>query len=285
MTTTTLSADERTVLSTLVANPRYELIPLSDVHAKAASLPAGATVTVTASPRLGIDATLDLSEWLAARGHDVAPHLAARMVRDRAQLADIIARLRSAGIRKVFVVGGDGPPTGDLRDGLTLLRALDALGHPFHEIGVPGYPEGHLTIPPDVLLSDLRDKQPLVHLLTTQMSFNPGAVGAWIGRTRRGGITLPIHLGIPGVVALPRLMSIASRIGVADSARYLRKHRSLLGHLVQRGTFGPDTFLKDMARTLADPSAGVEALHVFTMNEVLETVAWQRRMLEELRDR
>jgi methylenetetrahydrofolate reductase (NADPH) len=145
---------------------------------------------------------------------------------------------------------------------------------------VPSYPEGHPTIPDDVLERALKEKQRYVHTTTTQMSFNPRAVAAWITRIRTEGVMLPIHLGVPGVVELTKLMRIAARIGVTDSARYLTKHRRLLGHLSQRGSFGPDAFLNALAPTLANPVANVRALQIFTMNEVAATVAWQRRLLE-----
>jgi len=276
------SSTERSALTALVANPIYEMVPLKAARASAAGLPAGASVTVTTSVRLGIDGTLSLAEWLSAAGYRVAPHIAARMIRDRVHLADVIARLQAAAIRSVFVVGGDGPPTGEIRDGLSLLRAVDEMGHHFEEVGVPAYPEGHISIPDDVLWRDLKEKQRYAQTMTTQMSFNPKAVAAWVSRIRSEGITLPIHLGIPGVVGLPKLTTIAARIGVADSARYLLKHRGLFGHLATRGSFGPDTFLIDLASTLADPRANVRALHVFTMNEIAATTAWQRRMLGEI---
>jgi methylenetetrahydrofolate reductase (NADPH) len=76
-------------------------------------------------------------------------------------------------------------------------------------------------------------------------------------------------------------MRISARIGVADSARYLKKNRSMIGHLI-RGSFGPDALLEELAPTLADEAADVRALHVFTFNEVQATVDWQNRMLEEL---
>lgn len=276
-----LTADARKALATLVAHPIYELIPLASARDHAAALPAGAPATVTVSVRLGLDATLGLAEWLSSHGHDVAPHVAARLVRDRAHLADLIARMRTAGLRRIFVVGGDGPPVGEIPDGLSLLRLLGELGHPFDEIGVPAYPEGHEKIPDDRLLRDLREKQRDAHWMTTQMSFNPGAAANWIERIRSQGVTLPIHLGVPGAVELRKLMAIAARIGVADSTRYLLKHRSLLGHLV-RGSFGADAFLRELAPVLAAPAADVRALHVFTMNQVEQTVAWLRRMLAEL---
>jgi methylenetetrahydrofolate reductase (NADPH) len=107
-------------------------------------------------------------------------------------------------------------------------------------------------------------------------------VASWIERIRGDGITVPIHLGIPGALELGKLVATAARIGVADSAGYLMKQRSLLGYLVQRGPLGADQFLRDLAPTLAAPIAGLQALHVFTMNQVEQTVAWQRRMMAEL---
>ena len=279
---TTLSAPLRSALAARVANPIYELVPVGGVEEAAAALPPQASVTVTASPRLGVDATLDTAEWLAASGHDVCPHLAARSIRDRAHLADIVARIRNAGIRKAFVVGGDGEAIGEFRDGLTLLQALEPLGGWLEEIGVPSYPEGHPTISDRLLLDDLREKQRYAHATTTQMSFNPGAVASWITRLRDEGITLPIHLGVPGVLPFSKLMRMAAHIGVADSMRYLLKNRSLLGHLVQGGAFGADALLIGLASTIADPRANVLALHVFTMNQVAETVEWQRRLMAEL---
>jgi methylenetetrahydrofolate reductase (NADPH) len=277
-----LTPGARSALAQLVASPIYELIPLASARDHAAALPAGVPVTVTTSVRLGLDATVELAAWLSSRGHDATPHLAARLIRDRAHLLDVLARMRAAGLRKVFVVGGDGEPVGEIADGLSLLRVMNELGDSFDEVGVPAYPEGHAKITDDVLMRDLRAKQRYAQAMTTQMSFNAGAVASWIERIRGEGITLPIHLGIPGALELAKLVAVAARIGVTDTARYLMKQRSLLGQLVQRGPLGADRFLRDLAPTLATPAADVHALHVFTMNQVEQTVGWQRRMLEQL---
>ena len=71
-------------------------------------------------------------------------------------------------------------------------------------------------------------------------------------------------------------MTISARIGIADSARYLKKNRSIVGHLI-KGSFGPDALLEQLAPTLADEAADVRALHLFTFNQVQATVDWQRR--------
>ena len=155
---------------------------------------------------------------------------------------------------------------------------------PLAEIGVPSYPEGHIDIPDDVLLKVLRDKQPYASYMTTQMGFNPQAIVAWIARMRTQGVTLPVHLGTPGVAEITKLMTIATRIGIADSARYLKKHRKLVGHLLSPGKFGPDALLEGGAPALTNPDARVESLHLFTFNQVGATVEWQQRMLASLAD-
>lgn len=277
-----LTEGQRAALKALVAEAKFELIPMKSAVEKAEALPPRSVVTVTASPTHGIESTFDLAEALAARGHDVVPHLSAHMICDRAHLGELLDRARSAGLHRVFVVGGDATEHGLFPDGLALLRGMDELGHPFDEIGVAAYPDGHIAIADDVLLRTLKDKQPLAHYMTTQMCFEPAKVATWVVRMRGEGITLPVHLGTPGVAELTKLVSIAARIGVGDSARYLKKNRKMLGALMTRGSFAPDAFLRSLAPALADERNGVEALHMFTFNQVQATVAWQQRMLESL---
>ena len=80
---------------------------------QAALLPAGATVSVTASPAKGIEATRRAVRAAPGRGFRAVPHLSARMIRDRAHLADLIAWLEGAGVDRAFVVGGDAKEPGD----------------------------------------------------------------------------------------------------------------------------------------------------------------------------
>jgi methylenetetrahydrofolate reductase (NADPH) len=118
--------------------------------------------------------------------------------------------------------------------------------------------------------------------MTTQMSFNSDAVSAWVLRIRREGVWLPMNLGVAGVTQLAKLMNIAARIGVADSARYLKKNRRMLGYLVKPGSVTPDAFLEALAPVIAEPGARIHGLHLFTFNQVEETAAWQRRILLRL---
>ena len=277
--TAALPDEQRTALRDLVAAPKFELIPLKNALDAAASLPARARVTITASPSHGIESTIELAEQMITAGHDAVPHLSAHMIRDRAHLSELLDRCRAGGFREAFVVGGDARDRGELHDGLALLRAMHEIGHPFEAIGVPSYPDGHPDIADDRLLEVLLEKQALASYMATQMCFDPDAIVRWIGEMRRRGVTLPVHLGTPGVADIAKLMTISARIGIADSARYLKKNKRMVGHLLTPGKFGPDALLEGMAPAIADPSAKIEALHLFTFNQVAATVEWQQRML------
>ena len=278
-----LSGEQRDALRRLVERPLLELIPLRDVLERADALPAGAATTVTASPSHGIEATITLCEGLAGRGHEATPHLAAHMFRDRSHLGDVLDRCRELGLRSAFVVGGDARDRGELHDGLDLLRAMDELGHPFTTLGVAGYPEGHPAIPDDRLTAALLDKQAHATHVTTQMTFDGAAIRSWIERIRAAGVRLPVHVGAPGAVRVRKLFRVAARIGVGGSLRYLRKNRQLLQLLVRR-TYTADRLLRSLGPSLTDPDANIHALHLFTFNQVEETVDWQRRLLQELGD-
>src|SRR6185436_12154529 len=96
-----------TALAGLLRHPRFEVLPLDGVEEEVrAHLEPGTKVTVTASPRKGLEETLGLSERLARAGYPVVPHLSARLVRDRVHLEETVERLADAGIRELFVPAG-----------------------------------------------------------------------------------------------------------------------------------------------------------------------------------
>ncbi len=266
----------RGALLRVLADPTFELIPLKNVHDQAAALPRGATISVTASPGKTIETTVDLAIELEATGLRAIPHLSARMIRDRAHLATLLTRLRDAGIDRAFVVGGDADEPGEFLDGLSLLRAMADLGQLPSELGCPCYPQGHPDIPPDALAQALRDKAPLVQYMTTQLCFDPKAIATFIADRRAEGIDLPVRLGIPGVAEIPKLMSISARIGVKYASKFVMGNYRFVAQLLKSGgIYKPTRLLRDLAPVLADRSANVIGLHVYTFNNVPATVAWR----------
>lgn len=276
-----LDGSQRGALRPLLERARFELIPLRDAIERADALPPGAATTVTASPTHGIEATIDLCEALIGRGHAATPHLAAHMFRDRGHLDEILRRCNAVGIREAFVIGGDARERGEFHDAVALLRAIAEVGQPFERIGVAGYPEGHPSIPEERLVASLLGKQEFASYVTTQMTFEADAIASWIRSARAAGVTLPVHVGLPGVAKMRKLVGIAARIGVGGSIRYLGKNRQVLAALFRRA-FTPDRLLLGLRPTLSDPDANVEGLHLFTFNQVEPTVAWHRRVLDEL---
>jgi methylenetetrahydrofolate reductase (NADPH) len=275
------TGEQERALAALLERPLFELIPLRDALDRAEALPPGSATTVTASPSHGIEATVSLCEALITGGHDATPHLAAHMLRDRQHLKDVLDRCRWAGMSSAFVIGGDAKDRGELHDGLALLRAMEELGNPFTSVGVAGYPEGHPAIPEEQLIEALLAKQEHATYVTTQMTFDGDAISSWIGRIRDAGVTLPVHVGVPGAVKIRRLVRIAARIGVGGSLRYLRKNRQLV-QLLFRRTFTAERLLRSLGPVLTDPETNIAGLHLFTFNQVEETAAWQRSVLAEL---
>lgn len=258
----------------------FEVIPLPGVIEKAEGIPVGATISVTASPTRGMNPTIDVVVELQAKGYRTVPHLAARLVEDRRQLSSIIKRLDDAGVGQVFVVGGDGPPHGDYHDALSLLEDMAGVGHPFLEVGIAGYPEGHPDIPAHSLRRAMLDKQSHATYLVTQMCFKPETVARWAGDMRATGVALPIRVGVPGAVEPTRLLSIGARIGVGESMRYLAKSRGGILRLVRPGRYHPDRLIRKLARLGGE--LGLEGMHLFTFNQVEATVEWHRRAKERV---
>jgi methylenetetrahydrofolate reductase (NADPH) len=271
-------------LADMLASARYEVLPTGSIEDKVlAHVPVETTVTVTASPAKGIEATLSLAERLARHGYAAVPHLAARMVSGRTELSEICARMQAAGVRTVFVPGGDqDPPAGDYSSALDLLEDLTALGTPFPEVGITGYPESHPTISDDVTVQAMWDKRRHATYVVSNLSFDPETIRSWLDRMRARGVTMPMLLGIPGPIDRTKLLSMATKIGVGDSTRFLAKHKGTFARLAAPGGFTGERFLERCAPVLARPEARVTGLHVYTFNQVAETEAWRRDYLDRL---
>jgi methylenetetrahydrofolate reductase (NADPH) len=278
-----LTLAQSAALAGVLRAPTFELVPLKNALEQAAFLPAGATVSVTASPAKGIEATVALCEQLQALGFRAVPHLSARMIRDRAHLAELIAWMEGADVDRAFVVGGDAKEPGDFPDGLALLREMAEIGHPLSEIGIPCYPQGHSFIADAPLLEALRAKAAFASYMTTQLCFDPVAIRTWLADRRAEGIALPVHVGLPGVAEPQRLLAISARIGVADTHRFLVKNTQFIARLIRSGGFyRPDGLLEGLAPVIADPASGIVDLHLYTFNAVDVTERWRQEFLGKL---
>ena len=275
----------RVALRGVLKDPIFELLPLKNLADQVPHLPRGARVSVTASPAKGIDATVDWAIRLQADGFRAIPHLSARMIASRSVLADLLERAREGGLTHGFVVGGDADEPGEYLDGLSLIRAMTELGHPFATLGCPAYPQGHPDIPDEALAQALRDKAPYVGHVTTQMDFDTGAIARWVRARRAEGFAPDVVIGVPGVADPQKLLSIAARIGVTDAKRFLVKNLRFVTGLARSGGFyKPTGFVEELAPLIGDEAARVTGLHLYTFNAVEATESWRQGMLASLSD-
>lgn len=267
--------------ATLLRQARFEVIPMRGVVEECSFLPAGATITVTGSPRKGIDATIDLSEQLVARGFKVVPHLMARLVRSLDHLKDILNRLAAARIEEVFVIGGDvSVPAGAYDSATSLIAHMVQMGNCPGCIGVASYPEGHPLIRSDLLLQALQEKQLYANYMVTQICFDPGLIHKWLIYIREQGIQLPVYLGIPGVFKRQKLLEISLRVGVGDSTRFVRNHAGFVAQLMHRDTYSPDKLVSQTAALVSDPACRVRGFHIYTFNQCQATEHWRQRVIQ-----
>lgn len=267
----------------LLENARYEVLPTASTEDKVLEhVPVGRTITVTASPTKGLGPTLDLAERLTGHGYVAVPHLAARAVRDKAELSEICDRLTRKGVTHVFVPGGDASEPGAYRDALSLLQDLAELGNPFSHVGITGYPESHPSIHDDLTIQSMWDKRRYATHIVSNMTFDPEAVISWIRRMRGRGVTQPVLLGLPGPVDRARLVSMAGKIGVGESTKFLVKQKGTFARLLAPGGFTGENFLRKCADALAAPGLGLEGLHVFTFNQLAATEKWRTGLLDQL---
>jgi methylenetetrahydrofolate reductase (NADH) len=269
-------------LQALLRSPRYEVIPAKNTERAVLDwVPAGMTVTVTASPVKGLDPTIELTERLTARGYQVVPHLAARSVAAEEHLAEIIGRLKACGVDDVFVPGGDtAHPAGPFDGALPLLERLDEMGRPFARIGITGYPESHPKIDDDLTIQAMWDKRRYATYIVSNVCFEGARLGRWIRRIRARGVTLPLYAGLAGPAERARLLRMAAVAGASESARFITRHPGWVLRFWEPGGYSPDRLLDHAAVDLTSPGAGVAGLHLFTFNQLQQAEQWRRAALE-----
>src|SRR5438046_2991740 len=123
---------------------RYEVLPFGSVEDEARALTSPRTLTVTCSPKHGLDQSVDVACRLAWIGNPVIMHVAARRVRGPRHADELLAKLAQAGIHDIFLVGGDCErPEGPYVSAADLLPLVCANSNAPRSIGVAAYPEGH----------------------------------------------------------------------------------------------------------------------------------------------
>jgi methylenetetrahydrofolate reductase (NADPH) len=280
------TADARAHREHLTRNFTIEVIPMKNLVTAREHLPAGATLSVTASPVKGLEETQRLTEEFQAQGFDPVPHISARMVRDKAHCVEIAHWLRDNGLKKMFLVGGDQDPPGEYFDAVVFLEDLLQQDHGLEALGVTAYPDHHAFISDEKLHDALHAKQALLAeagvrgWCSTQMCFDAAVIEAWLREERAAGLTLPVHLGVSGVVDKAKLMTMGVRIGLGASLGYLKKNRAAITKMMTSSSYDPNDLLMPLSNVALE--LGIEDVHMYTFNQVAATESWRVESLAEL---
>ena len=234
MQTTTLRPDDASAACEveLVSSGSLEIgghAP-QDVSAVAGCLPVGTAVFVNHLPRQALGDTVPTLRAARAAGLDPVPHIAARRVASRHELATYLDQaVGKVGVRRVLLIGGDmASAAGPYDDAESLLADPAFVASGIREVGVATYPEGHPRIGRDVLEGALGRKlgriasQGASPFLVTQFVFAPTRVVEHCTYLHRRFPGVPVYPGIAGPASPGRLMYFAQRCGVSASLRALQ---------------------------------------------------------------
>lgn len=271
----------RSEVRSALTEAHVEIMPIAGIENRLERLATGTTVTVTCSPGMGIDATLEATRSICEMGFDAVPHLAARQITGKSHLKKILDEMSSLGVDSIFVPGGDvSSPAGDFDSAIQLLQTMSELDHDIAKVGVAAYPENHPLIDAETLVDVLRAKQEFATHCVTQMCFNGDTITNWIKNIRDQGISLPVRVGLPGAVERKKLFAFSLRIGVGDSARFSLKQPKTIRKLMAAKTYQPDDLVLHLASYLGNYRFNIAGLHFYTFNQVEATDDWRNSFLD-----
>ena len=247
-----------------------------------AILPKGTRVYVAHIEGTPIEDMVATAKRIAGEGFDVMPHFPARIIKDKATLADWIARYQAeANVRQALLLaGGVTTPHGDYHSSMQLLES--GLFDGFDRLHVAGHPEGNKDIDKDgdaVIMQALAWKQAFANTsdakfaIATQFCFEADPVIAWANKLAEAGISMPIHIGIAGPAKLQTLIKFAIACGVGPSLRVLQKRAMDVTKLLL--PYEPTEVAGALAaHKAATPGFNIEQVHFFPLGGIKTNAQW-----------
>ena len=250
-----------------------------------ALLPEGTRVYIAHIEGTPIEDMVATAARLAKDGYNVMPHFPARIIRDKATLADWIARYQGeADVKQALLLaGGVSEPHGAFDSSMQLLDTglFDKAG--FERLHVAGHPEGNRDIDPDGSMKNVdealawkqafNERTDAQMALATQFAFEAGPIIEWANSIKANGIDLPVHIGIAGPAKLQTLIKFAIACGVGPSLKVLQKRAMDVTKLLL--PYEPTEVLTELAaHKAANPDFNIESVHFFPLGGIKTNANW-----------
>ncbi|MFM7654808.1 MAG: methylenetetrahydrofolate reductase [Paracoccaceae bacterium] len=247
-----------------------------------AILPKGTRVYI-AHIETPIEEMVATAARLRREGFDPMPHFPARIIKDKAQLQDWVARYQGeAGVTQGLILAGNpAEQLGSFDSSMQLLETGCFDG--FERLHVAGHPEGNKDIDPDgsdrMVMEAARWKSAFAErtdakmAMATQFCFEAQPVIDWVNRLKAEGINLPVHIGIAGPAKLQTLIKFAIACGVGPSLRVLQKRAMDVTKLLL--PYEPTEVVAELAAyKAANPGFGIEQVHFFPLGGIKTNAQW-----------
>lgn len=248
-----------------------------------AILPRGTRVYIAHIEGTPIEDMVATARRIAGEGFAVMPHFPARIIKDRATLADWIARYQGeADVKQALLLGGGvNTPAGEFDSSMQLIET--GLFDGFDRLHVAGHPEGNRDIDRDggdaIVMQALKWKQDFANrtdakmAIATQFCFEAGPVIDWVNRINAAGISIPVHIGVAGPAKLQTMLKFAIACGVGPSLRVLQKRAADVTKLLL--PYEPTEFITELAAHKAkNPAFGIESVHFFPLGGIKTNAQW-----------
>ncbi|MDW3221880.1 MAG: methylenetetrahydrofolate reductase [Paracoccaceae bacterium] len=248
-------------------------------------LPDGTRVYVAHIEGTPIEDMVATAKRLNADGFPVMPHFPARIIKDKATLADWIARYQGeADVKQALLLaGGVETPHGDFDSSMQLMETglFDQAG--FERLHVAGHPEGNRDIDSDGSMqnvtaalqwkNDFQSRTDAKMAIATQFAFDAKPIIAWADNLAAEGITLPVHIGIAGPAKLQTLIKFAIACGVGPSLKVLQKRAMDVTKLLM--PYEPwDVVAQLAAHKAANPDFNISNVHFFPLGGIKTNATW-----------
>ena len=247
--------------------------------------PAGTRVFITHLPGKEWQETIETAIKLHQQGMQPTLHIAARTLKNEAELTEGLAKLADQNIKCDFLLlgGGGTEQVGPFSSSMDLLDTEKFTQDV--QLFFAGHPEGSPDIQPEMIKKAIVAKnaysQKYPHIpahLVTQFCFTFEPISAWLQELSDLQNKLAVAIGIPGIASIKTLFNHAKACGIGNSIQFLTKQSKNLSLLKAQN---PNKLVRDIAtHNLQYPAFAIHSLHLYPFGGLEKNIEWRNQILE-----